>query len=168
VRGVLDRSVGPLAIARGGEISLVDASDGLVTLEMRGSPGALRPLAGQVEALVRGALPRVSTVQFVGPGAETASDGPSVSLAERVRRVLEEEVNPAIRHHRGRAELVEIVDGLVHLRLEGGCQGCSLAAVTVLQGIEPLLRERLPDIAGVVDVTDHGAGRDPFYSPEKR
>jgi Fe/S biogenesis protein NfuA len=48
--------------------------------------------------------------------------------------------------------------GLVRIRLEGGCHGCSLAEVTVYQGIEPLLRAHLPGIAGVVDVTDHEAG----------
>ena len=36
------------------------------------------------------------------------------------------------------------------------------------QGIEPLLRSRLPGVTGIVDVTDHEAGTDPFFSPEKR
>ena len=53
-------------------------------------------------------------------------------------------------------------------RLDGGCQGCSLAEVTIRQGIEPLLRARLPAITGLIDVTDHEAGTDPFFSPEKR
>jgi cystathionine gamma-synthase len=168
VRDLLERSLAPLAIARGGEIHLVDTSGGVVTLETRGSPGALRPLAGQIETLLRGALPGVTAVRFIGPGAEAAPDQRSLGLAERVRRVLEAEVNPAIVHHRGRVELVDLADGMVQLRLEGGCQGCSLAAVTVRQGIEPLLRERLPEVVGVIDVTDHQAGRDPFYPPEKR
>ena len=49
-----------------------------------------------------------------------------------------------------------------------GCQGCSLAEVTIRQGIEPLLRARLPAMTGLTDVTDHEAGTDPFFSPEKR
>ena len=44
----------------------------------------------------------------------------------------------------------------------------SLAEVTVRQGIERLLRARFGEIVTVVDVTDHEAGRDPFYTPEKR
>ena len=56
----------------------------------------------------------------------------------------------------------------MRIRLEGGCQGCSLAEVTVRQGIEPLLRARLPGLTGVLDVTDHEAGTQPFFSPEKR
>jgi Fe-S cluster biogenesis protein NfuA len=59
-------------------------------------------------------------------------------------------------------------DGWIRIRLEGGCQGCSLAEVTIRQGIEPLLRARLPAMAGLIDVTDHEAGTDPFFSPEKR
>ena len=58
--------------------------------------------------------------------------------------------------------------GWIRIRLEGGCQGCSLAEVTVRQGIEPLLRARLPAMTGLIDVTDHEAGTEPFFSPEKR
>ena len=58
--------------------------------------------------------------------------------------------------------------GWIRIRLEGGCQGCSLAEVTVRQGIEPLLRARLPAMTGLTDVTDHEAGTEPFFSPEKR
>lgn len=168
VEAVLERSAAPLVIARGGELRLVEARDGVVTLEACGSPGALHPLIGQIEARLRAALPQVTEVRMVWPAAEPTSDRESDVLADRVRRVFEDELNPAIAHHRGRVELVDVVDGTVHLRLEGGCQGCSLAAVTVWQGIEPLLREHVPEIVGVVDVTDHAAGSAPFYSPAKR
>ena len=70
--------------------------------------------------------------------------------------------------HRGHVTVDGVDRGLARVRLEGGCQGCSLAEVTVRQGIEPLLRARLPGIAGVVDVTDHEAGTQPFFSAEKR
>ena len=75
---------------------------------------------------------------------------------------------PGHRGHRGRAVLAGAEDGWVRIRLDGGCQGCSLAEVTVRQGIEPLLRARLPGVIGVLDVTDHQAGTQPFFSPEKR
>jgi hypothetical protein len=54
--------------------------------------------------------------------------------------------------------LIEADQGWVHIRLEGGCQGCSLAEVTIRQGIEPLLRTRVPELVGLADVTDHAAG----------
>src|SRR5438128_4537563 len=92
----------------------------------------------------------------------------SDELAERVRRVLDVEVNPAIAAHRGRVTLVDVAEGRVRIRLEGGCQGCSLAEVTIRQGVERLLRSRLPEIIGVVDTTDHAAGSNPFFAPGKR
>ena len=51
--------------------------------------------------------------------------------------------------------------GWIRIRLEGGCQGCSLAEVTIRQGIETLLRASLPGVTGLVDVTDHEAGTEP-------
>ena len=62
--------------------------------------------------------------------------------------MLDREINPVIAAHRGHATLVAVEDGWVRLRLEGGCQGCSLAEVTLRQGIEPLLRARVPGSSG--------------------
>jgi Fe-S cluster biogenesis protein NfuA len=84
------------------------------------------------------------------------------------QRTLDAEVNPSIAAHRGHVTVVSTDNGWVRVRLEGGCQGCSLAEVTIRQGIEPLLRARFPGVTGVADVTDHEAGTDPFFSPEKR
>ena len=61
-----------------------------------------------------------------------------------------------------------VAGGWIRVRLEGGCQGCSLAEVTLRQGIEPVLRARLPQMTGLVDVTEHEAGTEPFFSPAKR
>lgn len=168
VAAAVERSVMPSVIARGGAVRLATVSGGIVTLEVSGSPGAVLPATARIEALLRAAVPGVTEVRVVPPGGGPAvTAGPS-GLAERVRAVLDAEVNPAIAAHRGRVTLVGIVDGQVRVCLEGGCQGCSLADVTVRQGIELLLRSRFPEIVAVVDVTDHEAGTNPFYSPEKR
>jgi len=92
-------------------------------------------------------------------------DGDTVA---RIQRVLDEEVNPAVAAHGGRVMLIDSTDGRVRIRLEGGCQGCSLAEVTIRQGVERLLRERIPEVSAVVDVTDHRAGVAPYYAPGKR
>lgn len=167
VAAVLERSVLPSVIARGGNLRVAGVVDGVVTLEASGSPGAALPLVSRVEALIRAAVPEVTRIRVTGPGAGLA---PAVEgdLAERVRRVLDTEINPAIAAHRGHVVLAGVGQGWVRVRLEGGCQGCSLAEVTLRQGIEPLLRARLPDMAGLIDVTDHEAGTDPFFSPAKR
>ena len=84
-------------------------------------------------------------------------------LAERVRYVLETEVNPQIAAHGGRATLVEIAaDKSVILRLGGGCHGCGMADVTLKQGIERTLRKHFPEISAVRDATDHASGHNPY------
>ncbi|HEU4368127.1 MAG TPA: NifU family protein, partial [Methylomirabilota bacterium] len=168
VASVVERSVAPAVIARGGSVRVVSVEDGVVTLEASGSPGAIAPSTARIETLLRAAVPGVSEVRVRWPGHGPEPAVEVGELARRVRRVLDEQINPAIAAHRGRVTLVDAAAGRVRLRLEGGCQGCSLAEVTVRQGIELLLRRHVPDIVTVVDLTDHGAGRDPFFAPGKR
>ena len=169
VQAALERSVLPSVIARGGAVRIAAAGGGIVALEVTGSPGAVFPLASRIEALIRAAVPQVTAVRLVTPGTRPTGAPPGAAdLAEAARRVLDAEVNPAIAAHRGRVTVTGADRGWIRIRLEGGCQGCSLAEVTVRQGIEPLLRVRLPAMTGLVDVTDHEAGTGPFFSPEKR
>ena len=167
VRAVVERSVLPSVVARGGSLRVAGVEDGVVTLEASGSPGAALPLASRVEALIRAAVPEVTGIRVIGPGGKPPSAATG-GLADRVRRVLDAEINPAIAAHRGRVVLAGVDQGWVRVRLEGGCQGCSLAEVTLRQGIEPLLRASVPDMVGLIDATDHEAGTAPFFSPEKR
>ena len=167
VRLVIERSVMPSITARGGSLRIIAVEGGVVTLEASGSPGAVVPAASHIEALLRAAVPQVTDVKVVWPGMTSATTGAG-DLTERVRQILHAEVNPAIAAHGGRVSLVDVTDGRVRIRMEGGCQGCSLAEVTIRQGIERLLRARLPEIAGIIDTTDHGAGTDPFFAPGKR
>ena len=102
-------------------------------------------------------------------GAAATDRGPDVfdasgPLAAQVQSVLEHHVNPGIAAHGGRAQLVGVKDDVVFLSLGGGCQGCSMAAVTLKQGIEQTLKEAIPRIRAVVDATDHAQGHDPFYA----
>ena len=170
VTAALERSVLPSVIARGAAVRVAAAADGIVTLEVTGSPGAVFPLASRIEALIRAAVPEITAVRLVTPGAGSAGSPPDAvgSLAEAARHVLDAEVNPAIAAHRGHVTVAGAGRGWIRIRLEGGCQGCSLAEVTVRQGIEPLLRARLPAVTGLIDVTDHEAGTEPFFSAEKR
>jgi Fe-S cluster biogenesis protein NfuA len=163
----LQRSVLPAVIARGGAVRVVAVQEGVATLEVRGSPGAVLPLASRIQQLLGVAVPEITGVRIVGPGAEPPA-GYGEELADRVRGVLDAEVNPVVAAHGGRVALVEVDQGWARIRLEGRCQGCSLAEVTIRQGIEPLLRARVPELVGLADVTDHAAGTDPFFSAEKR
>jgi Fe/S biogenesis protein NfuA len=92
-------------------------------------------------------------------GAAPAADAP---LGERVQYLLDSEINPMLAAHKGNVTLDSVVDGRVLLRFGGGCQGCGMADVTLKQGIEKTLRERLPDIVGIGDATDHARGEAPY------
>ncbi|NQV04984.1 NifU family protein [bacterium] len=105
-----------------------------------------------------------SPVPMIAPGDATM-EGP---VADRVQRVLVEQINPAIASHGGFAELVSVEGEIAYLRLGGGCQGCGLAQVTLSQGIERALIESVPEIMRVVDVTDHSTGDDPYYESSKK
>jgi Fe/S biogenesis protein NfuA len=88
-------------------------------------------------------------------------------LAAQVQSVIEHHVNPGIASHGGRAELVGVKDDVVYVALGGGCQGCSMASVTLKQGIEQILKQAIPRIRAVVDATDHAHGNNPFYTSDK-
>lgn len=166
---MLDRSILPSVIARGGSLRVLAADHGVLTLEMSGSPGATLPLLPRIDAAIGAAVPEVTEVRVVYPDESLPGQTQAGSrIDERVRRVLDGEINAAISTHRGHVDLVGIEEGWVRIRMEGGCQGCTLAEVTLRQGIEPLLRQRVPEMVGLIDVTDHSAGTDPYYSPAKR
>jgi len=84
-------------------------------------------------------------------------------LAERVHRVLEERVNPGVASHGGTVSLLDVRERTAYVKLGGGCQGCGHADTTVKQGIEAMIREEVPEIEAVLDVTDHAAGTNPYF-----
>jgi Fe/S biogenesis protein NfuA len=89
-------------------------------------------------------------------------------VPQRVLQVLDEQINPAIASHGGRADLVAVDDNVAYLRLSGGCQGCGLASVTLSQGIEVAILDGVPEITRVVDVTDHASGDNPYFESAKK
>jgi Fe/S biogenesis protein NfuA len=111
---------------------------------------------------------------FQGTGAQLTIRAPrikgeapaeSASLVERVRWVMENEINPQLASHGGRATVQEVsADGVVLLSFGGGCHGCGMADVTLKQGIEKTLIARVPGITAVRDATDHDTGQAPYMS----
>ena len=97
------------------------------------------------------------------PPADLSGDVP-----QRVIQVLDQQVNPTIAAHGGRAELVAVEQGTAYLKLGGGCQGCAMATVTLSQGIEKAIIQALPEITSVVDVTDHQTGTNPYFETAKK
>lgn len=92
----------------------------------------------------------------------------SGAVAQAVLAILEQEINPAIASHGGRADLVAVEDSIAYLRLSGGCQGCGMASVTLSQGIEVAILDNVAEITEVVDVTDHASGANPYFESAKK
>lgn len=94
-------------------------------------------------------------------------DNPNPMWADPVEKavaeVIESKVNPAVASHGGTVSLIGIDEGQAVISFGGGCQGCGMADVTLKQGIEVMIMDEVEGITGVVDVTDHAAGTNPFY-----
>ena len=98
------------------------------------------------------------------PGIKGQVPGKDAGLVDRVQYVLEAEINPRLASHGGRVSLREIdADGVVVLQFGGGCHGCGMVDVTLKQGVEKTLRERVPEVTAVRDATDHAKGSKPYY-----
>ena len=85
-------------------------------------------------------------------------------IPEQVGQLIAERINPALASHGGYATLVGIEGSTAYVTMGGGCQGCSMSAATLKEGIRSAILEAVPEILEVVDATDHSAGENPFYS----
>jgi len=91
---------------------------------------------------------------------EKLSDGP---LAERVREVLNIQINPAIASHGGEIILVDVKGTEIYLEMSGGCQGCAMSQMILRQGVEKMVRQSVPEVSVIHDITDHSSGENPFF-----
>ena len=92
----------------------------------------------------------------------TDSGEPTGEIADAVRMVLDNQVNPAISAHGGMISLVDVEDTDIYVEMSGGCQGCALSRMTLRQGVERMLRDAVPELTAVHDVTDHSSGENPY------
>ena len=76
-------------------------------------------------------------------------------MFDKVNKVIEDIVRPAIAGHGGGVELVKVEDSIAYVKLEGGCVGCAGARSTIKNGVEQILKDEIPEITEVVDLTDH-------------
>ena len=89
-------------------------------------------------------------------------------IAERVQRLLDEEVNPSVASHGGHIDLLDVTDGVAFIHMGGGCQGCGMAEVTLGQGVRTAILDSFPEIREVRDTTDHAQGANPYYQAAKK
>ena len=80
-----------------------------------------------------------------------------------IETLLKDKINPSIASHGGRVSLVDVKDNIMFVQMEGGCQGCAASAVTLRQGIEATVKNTIPQIEEIIDITDHASGKNPYY-----
>jgi Fe/S biogenesis protein NfuA len=88
----------------------------------------------------------------------------SGTVEEKIRQLLDQQVNPAIAAHGGFATLDKVAGTVAHITMGGGCQGCAMSALTLREGIESAILANIDEITAVADATDHGSGENPFYT----
>lgn len=98
-----------------------------------------------------------------GPARPSGDSAVEQQIRERVTRLFETQINPALASHGGFASLADVRGTTIHLVMGGGCQGCASAQATLRQGIERAIRQHVPEVTEVVDVTDHASGTRPYY-----
>ena len=153
------------AIPAGG-VTEVIVSGNIVTV-VKDNPAPWPVVGKAVGAAIRAAAasgaPPVAAK--AAPATGTIDDD---ALYERVARLFDDQVNPMVARHGGRVELIDVQDAVVMLRMGGGSQGCGMADVTLRQGIEGMLAQHIPEVRGIVDITDHTSGANPYFQASKK
>ena len=108
-------------------------------------------------------------------GGEFKIENPSIkppnltgSVPQKVQKLLDEQINPAVAAHGGVVTLIDVKDNTAYIELGGGCKGCGMVDVTLKQGVEVLIKQNVPEITEILDVTDHAAGTNPYFQPSAK
>lgn len=144
-------------------VASVLVAESVVTVSKRKEAewAALKPRIG---AVIRAqALTGAPAVACLPETARGTRDDAGIRAA--LQDLLDRETNPAIARHGGHIALVEVREGRAYIRMSGGCQGCAASSITLRQGFERMARRTVPELGEIVDVTDHAAGRQPYYAP---
>ena len=83
-------------------------------------------------------------------------------MIRKIEALMDDQIRPALASHGGNVEIVDVDNGKLFLKLQGGCQGCSSSSATLRDGIARLVQQTFPEINEVVDLTDHDSGENPF------
>jgi Fe/S biogenesis protein NfuA len=87
------------------------------------------------------------------------------ALSAEIEALVSAEVNPALAAHGGFVTYVgHDGEGTAYMTMGGGCHGCSMSKMTMLDGVQTMLSEALPAVERVRDLTDHTTGENPYYS----
>lgn len=132
----------------------------------------LKPVAGRpwkelisaAEVVVREHFAELDRIRAASQREMTEGEK---ELFVEVQNLLNEEINPMVASHGGFIEVSDVKENDLYVSMGGGCQGCGMASVTLRQGVEQLIRERLPAVRNIFDNTDHASGANPYYAADR-
>ena len=85
-------------------------------------------------------------------------------MIEKIILFVDEYINPALADHNGHLTVEDFDDdGILYVKLSGGCQGCAASKQTLQGQIASYLTEEFEEITGIVDLTDHAKSENAYY-----
>lgn len=143
------------------EVAWIQIDQSVIKIARKsGKEGDWRPLSQRIGTSIRthidSGIDAVNASLFEGLPEEE-------ELVEQLQHVIDTEVNPGVAAHDGHVTLEQVRGNAVHVRMGGGCQGCSAAALTLKFGIFTSFRNAVPQLGAIYDETDHAAGLNPFH-----
>lgn len=162
IQEIINTRIKPAAEQMGGAVTYKAFNKGTLYVELTGPTMAL---VGGMTNVIGHHVPQVTAVKDFRDAIP--KKGLETPEGRAIQAVLDERINPSVAGHGGHISLIDVTEDTAFIRLEGGCQGCGMADVTLKQGIEVEIKGAVPSIAAVLDVTDHAGGDNPYYSPGK-
>lgn len=89
-----------------------------------------------------------------------------ISLKNRIQFFIESKINPGLKSHNGRVDLIDLHQNQILIQFSGGCHGCSLSNKTLKENIEKLIQNQFSEIEKIIDITDHSKGKNPYFKKE--
>lgn len=118
------------------------------------------PLKGLLEEHFQSQEPPIEENPVIEKAKANNLESPE---AQTIQKLIEAQINPALANHGGYVVLHSVENNQVFLEMGGGCQGCAMSYQTMKEGIETAIKEIVPSIVEVIDVTNHSMGENPFY-----
>ncbi len=158
VKEIIDEKIQPIVGRDGGEVIFHGLKDKQVVIEFKGSSFSL--MSG-IQNMITHFIPEIEGIlNYLDAIPKPGLDTPN---GIEVQKLLDNEINPSVAMHGGHISLIDVTDDTVFIRLEGGCQGCGMADVTLKEGIEVTIKNAIPAIKNVLDTTDHAEGKNPYF-----
>jgi Fe/S biogenesis protein NfuA len=142
------------------------------TDEVRTHEGMKVIIPGDDVELLNGATLDYTTTQGLVIRNPNRPAAPSIEgltaddeLSAEIEAMVAGEVNPALAAHGGFVTFVgHDGEGTAYLTMGGGCHGCSMSKMTMLEGVQTMLADAIDGVERVRDLTDHATGENPFYT----